>query len=335
MAKFVRVSLKMRQSQAILVASVLATVAVVVTLSVNAAGPVAAFEVERGILTGGASVVSVAGQSGTGVVKFSALAPAPTPTPTPTPALTFQSNCIVSPHICGYPDETNTGVPAGTVLTNSGSITVTQAGTIIDSKNITGQVIIRANNVTIRRSRITSGDYYPIDHNNGNAGLLVEDTEVIGTNINVTSGISFANYTARRVNVHGSADGLKADANVVIEDSYIHNLAVSATSHNDAIQTTGGSNVIVRHNTCKLSTFVGANACLQMGNEWGINSGWLVTNNLLDGGGWTINSGSADTNMMYSNNRFTRNAAYGPGGTSGSGITWTGNYYDDTGAVAN
>lgn len=73
--------------------------------------------------------------------------------------------------------------------------------------------------------------------------------------------------TARRVNVHGGADALKVDGNVVVEDSYIHDLSVGTDTHNDGFQATGGSNVTLRHNTCKLSTTNGANACLQMGNK--------------------------------------------------------------------
>lgn len=282
----------------------------------------ASFQAEAGTKSGNVSAITDASAAGGSAVKFNAPSTGG-----------FQANCIVKPSDCGYPDETNTGVPAGTVLTNSGSITVTTAGTVIDKKNISGQVIIRANNVTIRNSRITSGDYYPIDNNNGNTGLLVEDTEIKGTNSNVTSLMSFANYTARRVNIYGGADGFKADSNVLIEDSYIHDLAVSAGSHNDGIQTTGGSNVTVRHTTCKLSTFVGANACIQIGDEWAPNSNWLVENNLLDGGGWTINAGTQSSSMRFLNNRFTRNAGYGAGHPSGS--IWTGNYYDDNGAAVN
>lgn len=246
----------------------------------------------------------------------------------------FQANCIVKPSDCGYPDETNTGVPAGTVLTDSGSITVSQNGAIIENLNITGNITIRANSVTIRKVRITSGDYYPIDHNNGNTGLVIEDTEIFGLSHNVTAGISFGNFTARRVYIHGSADGIKADSNAIIEDSYITDLAYNAQvdTHNDGIQTTGGSNVTIRHNTCKLSVTPGANACIQVGTEWGGNSNWLVTNNLFDGGGWTINAGNGNgPNMVFTNNRFTRNAGYGPGGVPGA--TWTGNYFDDDGTA--
>jgi hypothetical protein len=323
----VRNSGKLRQklqtnSRQILAVAIVAAIVAIGSFTLfasHAATPYLTAEPENGSISTPASKVTDSGASGGAAVKFATGSSGG-----------FQSNCIVKPSVCGYPDETNTGVPPGTTLTNSGSITVTQAGAVIQNLNVNGQIVVKANNVTIRNVKLTSGDYYPIDNSNGNTGLLVEDTEIIATNANVTSGISFTNYTARRVNVHGSSDGFKADSNVTIEDSYIHDLVVTATSHNDGIQTTGGSNVTIRHTTCKLSTTNGANACMQIGNEHGANSNWLITDNLLDGGGWTINAGNGNTNMTVTNNRFTRNAGYGPGTIPGS--TSSGNYYDDNGA---
>ena len=197
-------------------------------MSSRAATSVANVEVESGINTAQVQSLSDATASSGQKVKFGAVGG-------------FQANCIIKPSDCGYPDETNTGVPAGVMLTNSGSITVTQNGTVITGLNISGNITILANNVTIRNTRITSRDYYPIRYfDNNNTRLLVEDTEIIGTNSDVTSSIAFNDYTARRVNVHGGADALKVDGNVVVEDSYIHGLSVGTDTHNDGFQATGG-----------------------------------------------------------------------------------------------
>lgn len=245
----------------------------------------------------------------------------------------FIPNLINNPHLGGYPDATNTGVPAGTTLTNSGSLTVTTNGALIQNLNISGQIIINADNVTIRNCRITSSDYYPIDHNNGNTGLLVEDSEIIATTYNVTAGMSFTDYTARRVSVTGSADGFKADSNVLIEDCYVTALGIGPDTHNDGVQTTGGSNVTLRHNTFKLGGQT-VSSVVQVGNEWGTNSNWVIQNNLIDGGGWRINASNnpADNpNFQVINNRFTRRAGYGPGSVGGA--TWSGNIWDDDGTT--
>ena len=255
------------------------------------------------------------------------------------------SNCLPNPHLCGFPDATNTGwQPTGVVLktvpgeVSSGTgwswdardsmIRVTGTGAVLDGLDVNGSIAVLADNVTIKRSRIVSGDYYPIRYfDNDNTGLLIEDTEIAGTSPDVTSSVAFANYTARRVNMHGAADGFKADSNVLIEDSYVHDLGIGADTHNDGLQSTGGSGVTFRHSTCIISD--GSNACFQLGDDV---SDILVTDSLLDGGGWVINMGDSGTNRVFTNNRFGHSAAYGPIGSGGS-YTWSGNVWDDTGAV--
>ena len=242
----------------------------------------------------------------------------------------FQANCISSPHLCGYPDATNTGVPSGVSLTNSGSVTVATDGAVVQNLNITdGQIIIRANNVTIKNTRITTCTYYPIDYpDSPYTGLVVQDTEIYSTCPTTTAGLSFANFTALRVNIHGSTDGIKANSNVVIKDSYIHDLAPSSGSHNDGVQSTGGSNVTFQHNTCDTGDI---GDCIQFGSS---DTGWTVTNNLVHSTGWAFNGNDGTKNSSFTNNRFARVSAwYGPASLPGSGITWSGNYYDDTGAA--
>jgi hypothetical protein len=240
----------------------------------------------------------------------------------------FVPNLINNPSLGGYPDATNTGVPTGVSLTNSGSLNVTTNGAIIQNLNIVnGNIAVNADNVTIRNCRITTYDYYPIENMGDN--LVVEDCEITGTEDTVTAAVSFSNYTARRLNVSGSADGFKANADVTIEDCYIHDLMVTQDSHNDGIQSTGGNNVTVRHNTIDTNT---AGVAIQFGST---NTGWLVTENLIRATGWAFNGGSGTSNNTFTNNRFAPVSGwYGPASLGGTGNTWSGNYYDDTGAAA-
>jgi len=241
----------------------------------------------------------------------------------------FVPNRINNPSAGGYPDATNTGVPIGTVLTNSGPLNITTNGAVIQNLNfVNASIAVNANNVTIRNCRITTYDYYPIE--NFGTNLIVEDCEITGTSDSVTAAISFDNYTARRCNASGSADGFKANSDVTIEDCYIHDLRVTQSSHNDGIQTTGGSNVTVRHNTIDTNT---AGVAIQFGSS---DTGWLVTNNLIRANGWAFNGSNGTSNSTFTNNRFARVPGwYGPASITGTGNTWTGNYYDDDNAVAN
>jgi hypothetical protein len=284
---------------------------VILLNSTRAAGPFVSAEPEQGTITTPAAQITDATASASKAVKFA-------------PAGAFQANCIVKPSDCGYPDATNTGVPPGTVLTEGPRVrtTITQNGAVIQNLNVVdGTFIVHANNVTIKKVRITTCDYYPIEVDDGFTGTVIEDTEIHGTCTDSASGISFGNFTARRVHVWGTSDGFKADANSVIEDSYIHDLGVTADSHNDGVQSLGGDNVTLRHNTIDIRA---AGVCIQLGN---INRNWQILNNLFNCTGWQINGGN-DTDYAIITGQF---GDPGPASIEGVGITWTGNYYDDNG----
>lgn len=233
---------------------------------------------------------------------------------------------------CGKPKPGphNTGVPAGTTLTPSGSIRVEQDGAVIEDLDITGEIQILANDVTIRRVRITSGDYYPIRYfDSDNTGLLIEDSEIAGTSDDVTASLSFANYTARRLNIHGGADGFKADSEVLIEDSWIHDLRNGPDQHNDGVQSTGGANVTLRNNWISGAS----NAAVQTGDLGGATENLTIECNWLGGGGYTLNirgtGATVPVNTKIINNVFARDSAYGPWTLDDPNPTISGNTYED------
>lgn len=239
-----------------------------------------------------------------------------------------------APAICGKPKPgaSNTGVPPGVTLKPSGSITIDKPGSVVEGLDITGEVMVLADNVTIRNCRITSGDYYPIRYfDNDNVGLLVEDTEIIGTSGDATAGISFANYTARRVNVHGTADGFKADANVLIESCWVHDLSNGPGEHNDAVQSTGGKGVTIRNSTLEGAS----NAAVQTGDLGGATEDLTIECSWLYGGGYTLNirgqGATVPKNTRIVDNRFGDDSAYGPWVIDDPSPTVTGNVWDATG----
>jgi hypothetical protein len=233
---------------------------------------------------------------------------------------------------CGKPrpGPHNTGVPPGTTLTASGSIVVDEDGAIVEDLDIDGEVQILADNVTIRRVRIRSGDYYPIRYfDNDNTGLVIEDSEIEGTSDAATASVSFSNYTARRLNIHGAADGFKADANVLIEDSWVHDLRNGPDQHNDGVQSTGGAGVTLRNNWISGAS----NAAVQTGDEGAATEDLTLECNWFGGGGWTLNiRGSGATvpvNTRIVDNVFSRDHGYGPWTLDDPDPTISGNTYDD------
>jgi hypothetical protein len=102
--------------------------------------------------------------------------PAETPTtPTPPVGPTQSTHCFAAPHLCGFPDPTNTGVPAGTTLTPSGSLTITRPGTVVSGLAVTGTINVLAANVTIENTRITQNTTCGTRTTCGNYAIRIDE----------------------------------------------------------------------------------------------------------------------------------------------------------------
>jgi hypothetical protein len=261
--------------------------------------------------------------------------PAPTgPGSSPGPAPTVTTGPPGSPPSGPGPTAATTGVPAGTILQPSGSLVVDDDGAVIDGLDVTGSILVEADDVTIRRTRVTSDDYYPIRLADGARRLLVEDVEVAGLG-DCESAINFQHYTARRVDVHGCSDGLKIGNATTVVDSYIHDMRMTPGSHNDGIQSTGGTGIVIRGN--RIVNPSNQTSCILLGDEEGAIDGVLVEGNWLDGGNYTIYAGAGTTNpnITVRGNRFGRHAVFGLfTATDPARVLWTANVWDDTGLPA-
>lgn len=266
-----------------------------------------------------------------------------------------------------WPDATTTGwAHTGVTLTvHPGDLNVTTDGAIIDSLDVHGNINVRANNVTIRRSRVVHGQVFNSRRiNNGGVvtetqytGLVLEDVELDGrpftTKVTAYRAPIGGNaYTARRVDVHHWGDGFIARNDVVIEDSYVHDLisegdAATTGSHNYAAGGNGGHHVVIRHNRLEC----GADNCsatVPFYGDFEPLDDVLVQNNLMNGGQYCIMGGSIPAkpfpvaqHMRFLDNRlgrtfFTSCGHYGPAtyfDPAGTGNQWANNVWDDTGVV--
>ena len=219
------------------------------------------------------------------------------------------------------PSAATTGVPAGVTLTpHYGDITITEAGTVLDSLDIYGRVNVRAANVTIRRCRIRGKQTQPEPDewialvNAASAScsdLLVEDCEIAPTYPSAgANGIQGYRFTSRRNNIHDVVDGLGMMGTDPCrsEADYIHDLSFFSPdpnhsdnqTHNDCIQFHSGGNHVVVGSF--LSGFVSlesgtgnspvaqAMSCLMV-NE---SAGLMITNNWMEGGYYPVNAGDSD-----------------------------------------
>ena len=175
---------------------------------------------------------------------------------------------------------------------------ITTAGTVIDSKEIHGRVIVKAPNVTIKNSVIRGADAGSknglIDATAGHPGLLVVDTEIYAAkqhpNVN---GIMGYNFELRRVNIHHVIDQVHlTGGNVTITDSRLHSNLHYANdpnhsdgSHDDSIQIQAGDNIRIVGNIIS-----GAyNAAVMVTQDRGAVSNLTISGNTIDGGACSIN----------------------------------------------
>ncbi len=275
----------------------------------------------------------------------------PTVMPTTPPVVSGGKNCAANPSACGYPDKTNTGVPVGVSLTRvDGAVTLSTPGMVYSNKEVHGNIVVTANNVTIRNVKLlVSGSSYGISvlpWDNSSTGLVVEDSEIDFKGFDDGKGIAFNNYTAKRVYFHNGADCFHFGDNIAIEDSYCTAYPDNASasqitafcerpSHIDGMQSDGGSNITLNHNT--IFNQCGETSAILMSTNTSPISNVRITNNLMAGGGYTLycNAGSKVSSEAVIGNRFSKlffpNGGYwGPTTGCEDANVYSGNIWDDT-----
>jgi hypothetical protein len=258
-----------------------------------------------------------------------------------------EKNCFSQLARCGYPSVSNTGVPSGTSLTPSGSMTITKDGTVVSRRQIEGKVVVEASDVTISESLITATETgsgsSAIELKEGADDFHIEDSEVRGpSKTNGLESAVFNHYgnpgaSAVRTYFHSCADCWEGSGRfsrdlMVVDASY-------PGSHDEDIYVCGdavrveNSTLINRHNQTA-AVFGDTSGC--GGNRF------IIVNNLLAGGGYVLypqaNSDSSTGYMKVTGNRFARchgrrQFEAGPGGTvcadgpNSGGVFPEGGYY--------
>lgn len=203
-------------------------------------------------------------------------------------------------------------------------MTITTAGATYSGLDVHGFVSVQAPNVTIKdsiiRGGVSHGDIGLVqDTSNSATNFLIEDSELVPSNPSVQiDGIKGWNYTALRVNIHGTTDGIKMyGPNATLKDSYIHGLVTWAhdpdqggkMSHNDGVQVLSGSNLLVVGNTI----VGGTNTALMVTQDHGVTDGLQFNSNWVSGGNCTINMTPKPLKtlaaMSVNNNIFTNDSA--------------------------
>lgn len=142
------------------------------------------------------------------------------------------SNCFSSPHSCGYPDPSNTGVPSGVPLRASGSLQITQQGAVVSGLQVTGSIQVLASNVTIENTRVIQNQTCGPVEACGNSAIEVRDglTGVVIKNVETASvpgdtcehdiRNTGASLTIEGAYLHACDSNLYAQGPTVLKNSY-------------------------------------------------------------------------------------------------------------------
>jgi hypothetical protein len=236
----------------------------------------------------------------------------------------------------------------------TGPMMITTPGTVIDARDVRGTLLIRADDVTITRSRVRGH----IDTGYGDhRGILIRDVEVdAGNDDGFLAAIGSSGFACTRCNVHNAGQGFNITSDVTIQDSYVHDLFGQEDSHNEPIVSNGGGGFTIVHNELvgsfnSATTGGGMSASLALYGDSGPIHDVLVRHNrfsLGDGGSYCVYAGSVPDkphplahNTRFLENRFSRVqpdcGRHGPASSydDANGNVWSGNVWDDTGATVN
>ena len=179
-------------------------------------------------------------------------------------------------------------------------MTITTPGATYADLDIYGFVRVEAPDVTIKDSIIRGGPATAntaiiYDLSDAATNPLVEDSEIVPSDPSVLiDGIDGWNYTALRLNIHGTVDGAKMfGTDATMQDSWIHDLVTYAhdpaqnggQTHNDDVQILSGSNLKVLGNDLE----GGSNSAIQATQDHGPLTDVLIDGNWADAGNVTFN----------------------------------------------
>jgi len=264
--------------------------------------------------------------------------------------LTVYFVAFALPTADAFPDANSTGLTElacpnwSTQATASDGFEVTEDGAVLSYLDVTGRIRIKARDVTLRCSRIDpSGSLYGIhcdSRDGGCPGLLVENVEVTGCDSAcvLPAGTADGPVTLRRVHLHNTAkDLLKATSYLILEQSYLHGFNPAPGAHNDAIQTSGGSHIIIRGNRIEGPPQAQTSAYL-VKPDFGPIRNIVIADNWLAGGNYTVylrdsSSQPAPADVAVLNNTWAIDSwQFGPisSDTSASScLEWRGNMLSD------
>jgi hypothetical protein len=277
---------------------------------------------------------------------------------------------VASPHTCGYPDATNSGVPASAhLLTVPGQVSsgpgwaYEPAGYVKvfgDGASLSGLYI--PFNLDITASNVTIDDVAVVTSGTGDFGISLRNTSNVtieNSDIYSPAGDDRLQYgiddvyadsvnTVLKSNqIHNTANAIQINEGDVA-GNYIYDMKADRADHVDGLLSTSGSDaanpLVITGNT--ILNPVGQTSDIALYQDFGPQSNALVEGNLLAGGGYSIYGGAsgsatqgaaAATDIVIAGNRFAplyfaNGGNFGPAMyvSNAAGDAWSGNIWDST-----
>jgi hypothetical protein len=258
----------------------------------------------------------------------------------PSPSWT-SNDCWHRADYCGMPGPTTTGVRPGTRLRRVGSVTITTAGSRLAALEIDGTLTIKAPGVRVEDCLIRPrGNAVAVSlPYTGVSGVELVHVEIDGGRQNPSVvGIAGSGFVVDAADIHGTGDAIDAGSNVVVQNSWIHDLVAWSGDHTDGIQSSGGRGLRVVNNTID-ALGPATNSAILAGADLGPLDRVVIEHNLLRGGNYTVYAGTGGRfdsgSIRISGNRFGSGYRYGPCSlrpAPGRIIQLSGNVDDATGA---
>lgn len=274
------------------------------------------------------------------------------------------TGCVAKPSACGYPDATNSGVPATATLLRvpddvssglgwhyepAGWVSVDGQGAVLRGLDIRVPVEVAAADVTVTGCRIlVTGEAWGVGLQHST------NTKVVGNTISSPEQEGPQRLLVGIKDVHGDATGTQILGNDIshtstgvqvheglVEGNYIHDLGLKTGDHLNGITSNGATTPMTIRGNTVLNQHDQADA-ISLFEDFGPEGNRRIEGNLLAGGSYTVyggaNAGGALTHdIVIVDNRFSRvyypkGGAFGPIGAfapDGHGNVASGNFWDE------
>ena len=226
--------------------------------------------------------------------------PSAAPSPSASPSPTGPPSRPSTPVPAGFPTPQNTGWRhTGVKLTAvTSQYIASKPGEVLDAKDFRGGLRIRADNVTVKRSRVQCGNCSAIWIDWDVRGTLIQDVEITSKSRTeridraITAGKTH-DLTIRRVLVHNTQRGIEYGYSALIEDSYVDDEYNPTAAHVSAV---GGAvmdkdlKLVIRHNWIAGKPGQNNSAALLYYYETSTNRtiDLLIERNILNGGTYAL-----------------------------------------------